>query len=330
MAHGLRPVGTILGRRPGSVGCFSYSPLPVTWSPIGVFLGINIILGFLGWTGLARAVRSKLLAPREEDFCTVAVLLGARPRRVIARHLHPNLMSHLIASATLSIPSMILGETALSFLGLGLRPPITSLGGAPQRVGCQSTQRTPQTFITFPTGRTDHARGSVPHIPLVTRKWKQTLHACSLDVHETSLALYPVFVAIRGLQEPANLHRVRPAMSRRAVWLPIAAIDVSLYGVPEFPNHDLAVPHGERSVASLPLGPCGLEVLVGFCELLQCDLRVSAVDQHAPLWIITMLQSCVEFAAASPGTSPKSHVSESPSRIKCSRSGPLDAFGTST
>lgn len=102
--------------------------LPVTWSPIGVFLGITVILGFIDWTGLARAVRSKLLALREEDFCTAAVLLGARPRRVIARHLLPNFMSHLIASATLSIPSMILGETALSFLGLGLRPPITSWG----------------------------------------------------------------------------------------------------------------------------------------------------------------------------------------------------------
>ncbi len=102
--------------------------LPVTWSPIGVFLGITVILGFLDRTGLARAVRSKLLALREEDFCTAAVLMGARPRRVIARHLLPNFMSHLIASATLSIPSMILGETALSFLGLGLRPPITSWG----------------------------------------------------------------------------------------------------------------------------------------------------------------------------------------------------------
>ncbi|MCY4453894.1 MAG: ABC transporter permease [Immundisolibacterales bacterium] len=102
--------------------------LPVTWSPIGVFLGITVILGFLDWTGLARAVRSKLLALREEDFCTAAVLMGAHPRRVIARHLLPNFMSHLIASATLSIPSMILGETALSFLGLGLRPPITSWG----------------------------------------------------------------------------------------------------------------------------------------------------------------------------------------------------------
>ncbi|MGK0170064.1 MAG: peptide/nickel transport system permease protein [Gammaproteobacteria bacterium] len=102
--------------------------LPVTWSPIGVFFGITIILGFIDWTGLARAVRSKLLALREEDFCTAAVLMGASPRRVIARHLLPNFMSHLIASATLSIPSMILGETALSFLGLGLRPPITSWG----------------------------------------------------------------------------------------------------------------------------------------------------------------------------------------------------------
>jgi peptide/nickel transport system permease protein len=102
--------------------------LPVTWSPIGVFLGITVILGLVDWTGLARAVRSKLLALREEDFATAAVLLGARPARVIGRHLLPNFMSHLIASATLSIPSMILGETALSFLGLGLRPPVTSWG----------------------------------------------------------------------------------------------------------------------------------------------------------------------------------------------------------
>ena len=102
--------------------------LPVTWSPIFIYFGITIILGLLDWTGLARAVRSKLLALREEDFCTAAVLMGAKPRRVIGRHLLPNFLSHLIASATLSIPSMILGETALSFLGLGLRPPITSWG----------------------------------------------------------------------------------------------------------------------------------------------------------------------------------------------------------
>ncbi|MGH6953952.1 MAG: ABC transporter permease [Alphaproteobacteria bacterium] len=102
--------------------------LPVNWSPILIYLGITVILGLLDWTGLARAVRSKLLALREEDFCAAAQLMGARPSRIIARHLLPSFMSHLIASATLSIPGMILGETALSFLGLGLRPPITSWG----------------------------------------------------------------------------------------------------------------------------------------------------------------------------------------------------------
>ena len=102
--------------------------LPVNWSPILVYFGITIILGLLDWPGLARAVRSKLLALREEDFATAAVLMGASPGRVIGRHLLPSFASHLIASATLSVPAMILGETALSFLGLGLRPPITSWG----------------------------------------------------------------------------------------------------------------------------------------------------------------------------------------------------------
>jgi peptide/nickel transport system permease protein len=102
--------------------------LPVTWSPILVYFGITGILAMLDWTGLARAVRSKLLALREEDYTTAARLMGASPQRIIGRHLLPGFMSHLIASATLSIPGMILGETALSFLGIGLRPPITSWG----------------------------------------------------------------------------------------------------------------------------------------------------------------------------------------------------------
>ena len=102
--------------------------LPVTWSPLLIYFGITIILGLFDWIGLARAVRSKLLSLREEDFATAAVLMGATPKRVIFRHLLPSFTSHLIASATLSIPAMILGETALSFLGLGLRPPITSWG----------------------------------------------------------------------------------------------------------------------------------------------------------------------------------------------------------
>jgi peptide/nickel transport system permease protein len=102
--------------------------LPVTWNPIWIYFGITLILALFDWTGLARAVRSKILALREEDFATAALLMGARPRRIVFRHLVPSFMSHLIASATLSIPAMILGETALSFLGLGLRPPITSWG----------------------------------------------------------------------------------------------------------------------------------------------------------------------------------------------------------
>ena len=102
--------------------------LPASWSPILVYFGITLILALVDWPGLARAVRSKLLALREEDFATAATLMGAKPSRVIGRHLLPNFMSHLIASATLSIPTMILAETALSFLGLGLRPPITSWG----------------------------------------------------------------------------------------------------------------------------------------------------------------------------------------------------------
>jgi peptide/nickel transport system permease protein len=102
--------------------------LPPRWDAILVYVGITAILGLIEWTGLARSVRGKLLAVREEDFATAAVLMGAKPGYVIRRHLLPAFTSHLIVSATLAIPNMILGETALSFLGLGLRPPITSWG----------------------------------------------------------------------------------------------------------------------------------------------------------------------------------------------------------
>jgi peptide/nickel transport system permease protein len=102
--------------------------MPVTWSPLVVYFGITVILGLLDWTGLARAVRSKLFALREEDYVMAAQLMGAKPKRIITLHLVPGFMSHLIATATIAIPTMILGETALSFLGLGLRPPITSWG----------------------------------------------------------------------------------------------------------------------------------------------------------------------------------------------------------
>jgi peptide/nickel transport system permease protein len=102
--------------------------MPADWSPLLIYLGITFILGLLDWTGLARAVRSKLLSLREEDYVLAAQLMGAGSARIIGRHLIPGFMSHLIASATLTIPGMILGETTLSFLGLGLRPPITSWG----------------------------------------------------------------------------------------------------------------------------------------------------------------------------------------------------------
>jgi len=102
--------------------------MPITWSPIVVYFGITIILGLIDWTGLARAVRSKLLSLREEDYVLAARLMGASPKRIIGLHLVPGFMSHLIASATITIPTMILGETALSFLGLGLRAPIVSWG----------------------------------------------------------------------------------------------------------------------------------------------------------------------------------------------------------
>lgn len=102
--------------------------VPSNWSPVAVFFIISIILGILDWPGLARAVRSKFLSLREEEYVRAAEMMGAKPGRVIRRHLLPNFMSHLIASATLSIPAMILGETALSFLGLGLRAPAVSWG----------------------------------------------------------------------------------------------------------------------------------------------------------------------------------------------------------
>ncbi len=102
--------------------------LPSTWSPLQVYLGITVLLSFLAWTGLARQVRSKILSLREEDFATAALLAGASRWRIMTCHLLPSFMSNIIVNLTLAIPAMILGETALSFLGLGLRPPITSWG----------------------------------------------------------------------------------------------------------------------------------------------------------------------------------------------------------
>jgi peptide/nickel transport system permease protein len=102
--------------------------LPKDWPVIKLYFAITIILSIIGWTGLARVVRGKLLALREEDFTMAARLAGASEWRIITRHLLPSFTSHLIVSITLSIPNMILGETALSFLGLGMHPPAVSWG----------------------------------------------------------------------------------------------------------------------------------------------------------------------------------------------------------
>jgi peptide/nickel transport system permease protein len=102
--------------------------LPSRWPPLRVYFGMTVILSIIGWTTIARVVRGKLLSLREEDFVTAARLLGTRERRIIRRHLLPSFTSHLIVSITIAIPGMILGETSLSFLGLGLRPPVTSWG----------------------------------------------------------------------------------------------------------------------------------------------------------------------------------------------------------
>jgi peptide/nickel transport system permease protein len=102
--------------------------LPASWSPLQVYMGITVVLSMIGWTGLARQVRGKILSLREEDFATAALLAGASRWRIMTRHLLPSFMSHIIVSLTLAVPGMILGETSLSFLGLGLRPPVTSWG----------------------------------------------------------------------------------------------------------------------------------------------------------------------------------------------------------
>jgi peptide/nickel transport system permease protein len=102
--------------------------LPAEWSPLATYFSITLVLSLLGWTGLARVVRGKILALREEDYAVAARLLGASHARILFRHLLPGFTSHIIVVLTMSVPAMILGETSLSFLGLGLRVPIVSWG----------------------------------------------------------------------------------------------------------------------------------------------------------------------------------------------------------
>ena len=102
--------------------------LPRDWGTIYIYLAITLILSILGWTGLARVVRGRIISLREEEFALAAKAAGASDKRIIFKHLLPAFSSYLIVHMTLAIPGMILGETALSFLGLGIRPPAVSWG----------------------------------------------------------------------------------------------------------------------------------------------------------------------------------------------------------
>ena len=102
--------------------------VPIDWSVLRVYTIIVFLLAITGWTGLARVVRSKFLSLREEDFVLAARLDGVGMMGLIFRHMLPSFYSHIIASLTLALPGMIIAETALSFLGVGLRPPVVSWG----------------------------------------------------------------------------------------------------------------------------------------------------------------------------------------------------------
>src|SRR5579859_838069 len=101
---------------------------PPHWPALQVYFAISVVLSFIGWTWLARQLRGKVLALREEEFVLAAQLAGASDARIIVRHLIPSVAGHIIVISTLAIPGMILAETALTFLGIGIRPPLVSWG----------------------------------------------------------------------------------------------------------------------------------------------------------------------------------------------------------
>ncbi len=101
---------------------------PKNWSSLKIYFAITLVLGFIGWPTLARRIRSQFLALKNEDYVLAAKIAGAKSSRIIARHLMPNFISYIIVDLIISFPYMILAETALSFIGLGLRPPIISWG----------------------------------------------------------------------------------------------------------------------------------------------------------------------------------------------------------
>lgn len=126
--------------------------IPITWSPLRVYFIITLIVSLLAWTGLAREVRGRFLALKSEDFVTAALLDGSSQRRVIFRHILPSLTSHILAVVTLAIPTMIVAETALSFLGIGLKPPVVSWGVLLQEAQNIRTVATAPWLLAWPAG----------------------------------------------------------------------------------------------------------------------------------------------------------------------------------
>ena len=129
------------------IGCIPTYPLwmalsaalPLGWPQLYVYIGITIIMSLIGWTGIARIVRSRFISMREEEFIKAARVTGCSSMRIIIRHMVPSFASYLIANMTIQIPAMILGETSLSYLGLGLREPTVSWGVILQQIQSLNT-----------------------------------------------------------------------------------------------------------------------------------------------------------------------------------------------
>jgi peptide/nickel transport system permease protein len=121
--------------------------LPKEWSALRIYFAITLILGLIGWTHLARRVRGALLSLRDEDFVMAAKIAGSSEARIIGRHMLPTFMSYIIVDLSVSFPYVIIGETALSFIGLGLRPPVVSWGVLLQAAqNIRSIQQAPWQF----------------------------------------------------------------------------------------------------------------------------------------------------------------------------------------
>lgn len=126
--------------------------IPIAWSPLQVYFIITLIVSLFGWTSLAREVRGRFYALRGEDFVTAARLDGSSERRLIFRHILPSLTSHILAVVTLALPTMIVAETALSFLGIGLKPPVVSWGVLLQDAQNVRTIATAPWLLLWPAG----------------------------------------------------------------------------------------------------------------------------------------------------------------------------------